>query len=109
MSKKRVRYYWFSFYTQYKKGTFVYCQAKVISAKVEVAPSASCSVCGGNEDEDCIILCDTEGCKTETHMYCLIPPLFKVPDDNWYCENCSLSKNGAGNIYICFANPTWPA
>lgn len=70
---------------------------KVIATKVEEAPFASCSICGGSDDEDCIILCDTEGCKVETHMYCLFPPLFKVPADNWYCEKCLNSKEGSGN------------
>eukprot|EP01035_Chromulina_nebulosa_P020758 gene20758-26915_t len=71
-------------------------RVKVIATKVEEAPFASCSICGGSDDEDCIILCDTEGCKTETHMYCLFPPLFQVPVDKWYCEKCLSSKEGSG-------------
>lgn len=48
----------------------------------------SCCICNDNHDEDLILLCDGEGCENETHMFCLRPPLFKVPDSEWYCSEC---------------------
>lgn len=61
----------------------------------EVGSSASifpyiygCVVCGGANDEDKIILCDGPGCNRETHLYCLRPPLDKVPDGEWFCDVC---------------------
>ncbi|ORX90637.1 hypothetical protein K493DRAFT_339863 [Basidiobolus meristosporus CBS 931.73] len=45
-----------------------------------------CSVCGGKEDEDSTLIC--EECQMYFHMKCLNPPLKKIPEDDWYCENC---------------------
>jgi hypothetical protein len=50
--------------------------------------NTACCICNGTEDEDMIILCDGSGCKKETHMYCLTPPLYEVPSGEWYCDTC---------------------
>ena len=50
-----------------------------------------CSVCGGSEEEDLVLLCDGEGCKNEIHMYCLKPAMTVVPDGDWYCPVCDPS------------------
>ena len=47
-----------------------------------------CSVCGGSEEEDLVLLCDGEGCRNEIHMYCLKPIITVVPEGNWYCPVC---------------------
>ena len=47
-----------------------------------------CSVCGGSEEEDLVLLCDGEGCTNEIHMYCLKPIVTAVPDGDWYCPAC---------------------
>lgn len=52
-----------------------------------LSPTACC-ICHGFDDEDLIILCDGKDCTKETHMYCLQPPLFEVPDGEWYCDTC---------------------
>jgi len=51
-------------------------------------PVTTCSVCGGIEDEDLIILCDGPGCTNEIHMYCLTPVITAVPEGDWFCEAC---------------------
>ncbi|KAL3908500.1 MAG: hypothetical protein SGILL_008457 [Bacillariaceae sp.] len=52
-----------------------------------------CTVCGRDDDHSNLLLC--EGCETETHTYCLDPPLDAVPEDDWFCERCSgrIAKN----------------
>lgn len=50
-----------------------------------------CSVCGGNEEEDLVLLCDGDGCSNEIHMYCLKPIVTVVPEGNWYCPICDIN------------------
>ncbi|KAK6928329.1 WHIM1 domain [Dillenia turbinata] len=45
-----------------------------------------CKVCGIDKDDDSVLLCDT--CDAEYHMYCLNPPLARIPEGNWYCPSC---------------------
>jgi PHD-finger len=50
-----------------------------------------CSVCGGNEEEDLVLLCDGKGCTNEIHMYCLKPLVTAVPEGDWYCPMCDVN------------------
>jgi hypothetical protein len=50
--------------------------------------SIMCTACGGGEDEDQILLCDTKGCENAYHMYCLKVPLTMVPEGDWFCDEC---------------------
>ncbi|KAJ7564901.1 hypothetical protein O6H91_02G038800 [Diphasiastrum complanatum] len=45
-----------------------------------------CKVCGIDEDDDHVLLCDA--CDAEYHIYCLTPQLTKIPEGNWYCPSC---------------------
>jgi hypothetical protein len=54
----------------------------------DVLQQTACSICGGVDDEDLIILCDGPGCANEIHMYCLVPALTSLPDGDWYCDAC---------------------
>ncbi|KAL5723686.1 Methyl-CpG-binding domain-containing protein 9 [Ranunculus cassubicifolius] len=45
-----------------------------------------CKVCGIDRDDESVLLCDT--CDSEYHTYCLVPPLGKIPEGNWYCPSC---------------------
>jgi PHD-finger len=54
-----------------------------------------CSVCGGNEEEDLVLLCDGKGCTNEIHMYCLKPLVTAVPDGDWYCPMCDVNGTTA--------------
>ncbi|XP_068091522.1 E3 ubiquitin-protein ligase UHRF2 isoform X1 [Hyperolius riggenbachi] len=47
----------------------------------------SCYVCGGKQDAHMQLLCDE--CNMAYHIYCLNPPLPKIPEDeDWYCPSC---------------------
>ncbi|KAG7338186.1 HSF-type DNA-binding protein [Nitzschia inconspicua] len=57
------------------------------SARALPADGVGCKVCGRDNDHSNLLLC--EGCDTESHTYCLDPPLDAVPDEDWFCENCA--------------------
>ncbi|CAH1133447.1 unnamed protein product [Ceutorhynchus assimilis] len=46
----------------------------------------SCSMCGGKDDWDQILLCDE--CDKGFHLSCADPPMKTVPDGDWYCSSC---------------------
>ncbi|KAG9486721.1 hypothetical protein GDO78_006871 [Eleutherodactylus coqui] len=47
----------------------------------------SCYLCGGKQDAHMQLLCDE--CNMAYHIYCLNPPLSKIPEDeDWYCPSC---------------------
>ena len=56
----------------------------------KVAWDDGCSVCGGDIAAGPVLLCDA--CDGEYHCACLSPPLASVPDDDWYCPACELSR-----------------
>ena len=33
-----------------------------------------------------MLICD--GCNSEYHIYCLVPPLQSIPEDLWFCAYC---------------------
>eukprot|EP00775_Hariotina_reticulata_P003516 gene3516-biopygen5211 len=45
-----------------------------------------CEVCGTDEQEDKLILCDI--CTHGYHLFCLSPALSAVPDGHWLCPDC---------------------
>lgn len=49
-----------------------------------------CELCNGGHHEDQILLCD--GCDRGFHMFCLSPPLEKVPAGEWLCPFCLQAK-----------------
>ncbi|XP_067931402.1 PHD and RING finger domain-containing protein 1-like [Watersipora subatra] len=49
-----------------------------------------CEVCGECNDEDRLLLCDE--CDNGYHLYCLTPALDAVPQDNWYCPECTVAR-----------------
>eukprot|EP00742_Colponemidia_sp_Colp-10_P003744 GILJ01003984.1.p1 GENE.GILJ01003984.1~~GILJ01003984.1.p1 ORF type:complete len:262 (-),score=24.38 GILJ01003984.1:383-1168(-) len=46
-----------------------------------------CEICGSDEQEHLLLLCDK--CDKMHHTFCLLPPLERVPDGNWYCPTCA--------------------
>lgn len=54
----------------------------------------NCHKCGGKENPGDQLLCDE--CDLAYHIYCLSPPLEKIPeDDEWYCPLC---KNDTSQV-----------
>lgn len=51
-----------------------------------------CELCQGGHHEDQILLCDH--CDRGFHMFCLNPPLEKVPAGEWSCPLCLQARSG---------------
>ena len=62
--------------------------------------SSVCAVCGKTGDDDLVLLCDSPGCTHEIHMFCLSPPLYQIPEGDWYCPCCE--AQGATSILVDF-------
>ena len=45
-----------------------------------------CERCGRGDRESEMLICD--GCDQGYHMYCLVPPLTKIPRGEWRCPHC---------------------
>ncbi len=45
-----------------------------------------CQKCGRDDDHPNLLLC--EACNDEYHIYCLDPPLYSVPDGDFFCHKC---------------------
>ncbi|XP_016370095.1 PHD and RING finger domain-containing protein 1-like [Sinocyclocheilus rhinocerous] len=58
----------------------------------------SCEVCGGQDREDRLLLCD--GCDDGYHMECLTPPLDTVPVEEWFCPVCIAHNRTSGSEQI---------
>ncbi|KAL3667696.1 hypothetical protein V7S43_007249 [Phytophthora oleae] len=52
----------------------------------EEEEQTACEICRNSERESEIVLCDD--CNAEYHIFCLQPPLPRVPEDTWYCPKC---------------------
>ena len=73
-----------------------------------------CCICGGAQDEDLIVLCDGEGCTNEVHLYCLTPVLTKIPEGDWFCDECDAegsTKQLKADIesYLHAVKPIYPS
>ena len=49
-------------------------------------------MCKRNDKQDLILLCD--GCDGEYHTFCVKPPLRKIPDSEWFCDECKADGKG---------------
>lgn len=54
--------------------------------EVVITADLMCTVCQRPDDEENMLVCD---CKKGFHIYCLSPPLEKVPEDDWFCPKCA--------------------
>ncbi|OMO80724.1 hypothetical protein CCACVL1_12795 [Corchorus capsularis] len=70
---------------------------RALTSEIPKAPwdEGVCKVCGIDKDDDSVLLCDT--CDAEYHTYCLNPPLARIPEGNWYCPSCVVSKRMVQN------------
>ena len=57
-----------------------------------------CSICGEDDNEDVLILCD--GCEVASHTYCL--DMESVPVGHWFCHDC---ENQRALDYMCPLQP----
>ncbi|NXM99737.1 UHRF1 ligase, partial [Sylvia borin] len=55
----------------------------------------ACHICGGKQDPDKQLMCDE--CDMAFHIYCLKPPLSRIPDEDWYCPEC---RNDASEVVL---------
>lgn len=67
---------------------------KVATEADKWEPGDNCEVCGRDDDERQMLLCD--GCEEGYHIYCLDPPLNSVPKIDWYCTKCLLGRGDFG-------------
>mmetsp|Transcript_67245 Transcript_67245/g.161163 ORF Transcript_67245/g.161163 Transcript_67245/m.161163 type:complete len:237 (-) Transcript_67245:21-731(-) len=61
---------------------------------LNVEDNVLCEVCGGGEEGDKLLLCDS--CDRAHHTFCLTPPLLSVPGGDWYCPVCVPVPRPAG-------------
>lgn len=52
----------------------------------------ACHICGGKQDPDKQLMCDE--CDMAFHIYCLQPPLSRIPDEDWWV----LGRAGGGTV-----------
>lgn len=57
-----------------------------------------CSICGEDDNEDVLILCD--GCEAASHTYCL--DMDSIPVGHWFCHDC---ENQRALDYMCPLQP----
>ncbi|NXM60120.1 UHRF1 ligase, partial [Illadopsis cleaveri] len=55
----------------------------------------ACHICGGKQDPEKQLMCDE--CDMAFHIYCLNPPLSRIPDEDWYCPEC---RNDASEVVL---------
>ena len=67
-----------------KKSTSTFELPKANStSSAQAGAKSGCHICGKDDDYERLLICD--GCNDECHIYCLNPPLYTVPKDDWYC------------------------
>lgn len=58
-----------------------------------------CGVCGSRDRGEVMLICGDEGavrgCGIGCHIDCCDPPMEAVPQDDWFCSDCSKSINGS--------------
>lgn len=54
-----------------------------------------CEVCQSPERGTEMILCDK--CNLGFHIYCLFPALDRIPEDDWFCEDCCTPTTNSKN------------
>ncbi|KAG8237150.1 hypothetical protein J437_LFUL011199, partial [Ladona fulva] len=56
----------------------------------ELMDKHSCQKCGQHDHPEWILLCDK--CDMGWHCSCLRPPLFLIPEGDWFCPPCEHKK-----------------
>ena len=50
----------------------------------------ACQVCGSQDDEKLMVLCDD--CPHGYHTFCLVPKLPAIPSGDWFCPRCTRQR-----------------
>lgn len=57
----------------------------------------ACKVCGSHDRGEVMLICGDEsgsvGCGIGMHIDCCDPPLENIPEEDWFCPNCSNSNS----------------
>ncbi|XP_062233943.1 lysine-specific demethylase JMJ17-like isoform X2 [Phragmites australis] len=61
-------------------------KSEAAATVVNEAVDQVCEQCNSGLHGDVMLLCDR--CDKGWHLYCLSPPLERVPPGNWYCSDC---------------------
>ena len=90
------------------------CHLANIDPEIDVTlqrPGASlaCEMCGQQDDEDVMLLCDQCGCGW--HTFCLTPALPEVPPGAWVCPRCEAAGVSVDDVArrLAAAPPPEPA
>jgi hypothetical protein len=64
-----------------------------------VPPRNCCAACHGTRNQelrdDTVLLCDGHNCGLEFHLQCCVPTVTEIPDQEWYCFDCSATGSTA--------------
>lgn len=60
----------------------------IVDEPVEDSDSQPCPICGDDDNEDVLMICD--GCEVASHTYCV--GLDSVPSGPWYCVQCESQR-----------------
>lgn len=87
------------YYTRYKKGpqykdlkTKIWQQKEACSDETQDSDGDKCVIC---DDVGELISCDQ--CFRDFHRMCLRPPLWDVPEGDWFCPDCQPEMPKASN------------
>lgn len=77
---------------------------KSVEEELEELDEVACKQCSRDDHGEEMLLCD--GCDHGYHMYCLDPPLKKVPKDDWFCPACTKPKKARASPAAEEAGPS---
>jgi PHD-finger len=85
-------------------GRTVLCHFCHDDPSIELCCFCGCRKCFGKHNQTKLLLCDQ--CDSEYHMFCLDPPLTKVPQGKWLCPTCKFFPTliATFKMYCCDSN-----
>jgi transposase InsO family protein len=71
---------------EYPMELYLYEGEDELEVSDSVPSDLPCKRCGSPNADHLLVLCDN--CGEGEHTYCMQPPLKKVPQGDWFCEDC---------------------
>lgn len=68
---------------------------------------ARCQICRGEDNEACLLLCDS--CDCGFHTYCFRPALARVPEGDWFCPACLSTAAERPLCLVCSRDAPQPS